>query len=1372
MRMTQTSPTAPPPTVSRRRQVFAWLLLPPLLAITLAISMVMWITHTTAGLKALASTLPLLLKVDIAFTNVRGNLAQGFSVDQIRIAHNQTHISIDRLGVAHGEFKLDPHAPRWLTVHVASLSAETIEIKTKNGSAPSEPLQMPSSLALPLGIDIYRFNVTQLAIHPNSPSSNEFIAQHTHGSIALGSKIEIRSLRSEIAGNLVTVHGHIDGHAPFGLELGGTLGSHITLPSENNAPELNAPIQIIWRATDNLAQITLYAGVTGGPSYSAKGSVQATLQPFTQAPIRYLKADLEGIDPAAWWPGAPRAQLQISTQLHASNSTLVEGTSFSLSGPLRVVNASPGPANRPALPIQRLTTTLSIDSHAITFSDLRAQVGQGNIQGWLRYLLRPTTPYETFGSAQLILHQIDLSNVHDGLQPLVISGPLAIQQQGGQTQFQATLGTPTGTWARARLELDATLNQNALAIHNAQLHLGDGYATFKGQLSRTDTLAFELNGTMHQLNLAILLSEQKNNDKESLTVLNGDISAQGALKPNIYGQAQLALSKSRVLGHPLQGQVQVALNPNDTLVLDARLDIHSAKLRAHGMLSGNRKDNMHSIELSFSAPQLSDLGLPIQGILEAQATLSGEWRAPAFNASATLKEASVDNQSIAAIHVHARYSGGPDGAMSLTADAREHTHPKGAALSLTSAQVSIEGLLSQMQIAASAQTRNNITYALRAQGGYQSASNEHPAQWLGTLQHLSADGALDTQLTAPAPILINRHQVALGPLFATVRGTQIIDLRIDWRQQELFETSGRFEHLVIQSNGIEDEPKLTLNGRWSIHATDTLNGSLHVERSSGDIHSGPLTQRVRMGLNALQLDALVQSNRMKLNAVAQGSQAGTLYAELSTMFDTPQDLASIDWRLAPDHPWTGVLSGNIPTLEWLNPFLSVNLRDNIRLAGKADFNVKLAGTPRTPRLSGVVNADALRVAWVEQGLRLDNGMLRAVLAPNTQGTTDLIVNQLIFSGQPRVMPQDRRIKSALSKLQTQQNEGVLIANGKIDLSTLEGLVQVRAERFAALQRPDRWLVVTGGANFEFSTQRMQLNGAVRADAGYIDITRRNAPSLSSDVMIIGAPGSSPVSPREPRIPFDFDVGIDLGPTFIVKGAGLDTRVEGTLLVKHAGHGAIRATGVLEARDGVYEGYGQKLSIERGRLGFQGAVENPSLDILALRQGLPVAVGVTITRTAANPWVRLYSDPPMADFETLSWLVLGRPADETRTDTTALAQAAIGLLGGSGEGVPTQLARRLGIDELSIRSAEAGGSASLLPRQSVAGSLRSDTTPVGGEIVYVGKRLSEKMTLSYETATTGVSNAVQLSYQLTRRLSLIARAGTESALDLVYTFAFD
>jgi translocation and assembly module TamB len=76
---------------------------------------------------------------------------------------------------------------------------------------------------------------------------------------------------------------------------------------------------------------------------------------------------------------------------------------------------------------------------------------------------------------------------------------------------------------------------------------------------------------------------------------------------------------------------------------------------------------------------------------------------------------------------------------------------------------------------------------------------------------------------------------------------------------------------------------------------------------------------------------------------------------------------------------------------------------------------------------------------------------------------------------------------------------------------------------------------------------------------------------------------------------------------------------------------------------------------------------------------------------------------------------------------------------------------------------------------VAGALRSDeasTATVAGEIVTLGKRISDALTVSYEQAISGTTRILQLNYQLSQRLSLVARTGTDHALDLVYTFAFD
>ena len=189
--------------------------------------------------------------------------------------------------------------------------------------------------------------------------------------------------------------------------------------------------------------------------------------------------------------------------------------------------------------------------------------------------------------------------------------------------------------------------------------------------------------------------------------------------------------------------------------------------------------------------------------------------------------------------------------------------------------------------------------------------------------------------------------------------------------------------------------------------------------------------------------------------------------------------------------------------------------------------------------------------------------------------------------------------------------------------------------------------------------------------------------------------------------------------------------------------------------------------------FSGPLENPALNVLATRTGLPVEVGVAITGTALAPMVRLHSDTAMSDVERLNWLVLGRPpgAGESQ-DRALLTAAATALFSGQSGGAGSNVLRSLGIDEFGLRSG-AQSSASLLPRETVAGTLRSGGSAAStGDFVALGKRLTDELYVTFEQALSGAEFYVALNYQLTRRLSLIARAGSTNALDLVYTLAFD
>jgi translocation and assembly module TamB len=167
------------------------------------------------------------------------------------------------------------------------------------------------------------------------------------------------------------------------------------------------------------------------------------------------------------------------------------------------------------------------------------------------------------------------------------------------------------------------------------------------------------------------------------------------------------------------------------------------------------------------------------------------------------------------------------------------------------------------------------------------------------------------------------------------------------------------------------------------------------------------------------------------------------------------------------------------------------------------------------------------------------------------------------------------------------------------------------------------------------------------------------------------------------------------------------------------------------------------------LRFTGRIDNPALDILAIRPNIVQRVGVLITGNAQAPFVRLYAEPDLPDAEKLAWLVTGRPAPSGGAEAALVQQAALALLsrqrGGSGPGV----AGAVGLDELSVRR---------------------DSSE--GPVVTLGKRFGRNFYASYERSLSGALGTLYVFYDVSRRLTVRAEAGERSGLDLIFTFAFD
>ncbi|HMZ01014.1 MAG TPA: translocation/assembly module TamB domain-containing protein, partial [Burkholderiaceae bacterium] len=256
----------------------------------------------------------------------------------------------------------------------------------------------------------------------------------------------------------------------------------------------------------------------------------------------------------------------------------------------------------------------------------------------------------------------------------------------------------------------------------------------------------------------------------------------------------------------------------------------------------------------------------------------------------------------------------------------------------------------------------------------------------------------------------------------------------------------------------------------------------------------------------------------------------------------------------------------------------------------------------------------------------------------------------------------------------------------------------------------------------------------------------------------GGPGAPPNAARGPQRSQLFDLRIDLGQKLSIAGRGLATRLTGELRLTSPG-GKIAVHGDVHAEDGSYTAYGQKMTIDRGSVLFGGAADNPRLDIAASKRDLDdVRVGVTVTGTAQNPRIRLFSEPEMTETDKLSYLLLGRASDGLgRTDLALLQRAAIALI--TGEDDSPGLIERIGLDQFSVRKDE-----STTPTGSGAASSTTRDT-----VVSLGKQLSRRWYLGYERSLNAASGTWQLIYKLAQRFTFRAQTGAENALDLIWTW---
>ncbi|WP_434569096.1 translocation/assembly module TamB domain-containing protein [Pseudomonas sp. Z3-8] len=490
-------------------------------------------------------------------------------------------------------------------------------------------------------------------------------------------------------------------------------------------------------------------------------------------------------------------------------------------------------------------------------------------------------------------------------------------------------------------------------------------------------------------------------------------------------------------------------------------------------------------------------------------------------------------------------------------------------------------------------------------------------------------------------------------------------------------------------------------------------------------------------LNAdLQLDLPASGPNGRVLVDASG---GTLrIRDKEQWLDFPYQTLTLDSRLTPtridtDLNFVGARLGELRVQARINPLpASKPLSGSFRLNG-LDLSVARPFVPMVETLTGHLNGSGtlsggLLAPQVNGNLVLSDG---EVSGPELPVSLEALQLRAMIAGETVRLDGDWKSgKSGQGRLTGNIGWGEALT---MDLALKGSQLPVTVEPYAVLDvAPDLKITLQG--------ERLAIAGKVLVPKGEITI-RELPPStvkVSDDTVIVGHQTEEGKAPMAMAMDIDVLVGQE---KLAFSGFGLTANVQGQV---HIGDN-MDTRGELWLNDGRYRAYGQRLTVRRARLLFAGPIDQPYLDIEAIRQTDDVIAGIRLSGSAEQPTTQIFSEPAMSQEQALSYLVLGRPLSTTGEDNNMLAQAALGLGLMGSSGVTTSLANNLGIEDFQL-----------------------DTQGSGNETSVVASgNLSEKLSLRYGVGVFEPANTIALRYKLSKKVYLEAASGVASSLDIFY-----
>ncbi|WP_438971608.1 translocation/assembly module TamB domain-containing protein, partial [Methylophaga sp.] len=520
-----------------------------------------------------------------------------------------------------------------------------------------------------------------------------------------------------------------------------------------------------------------------------------------------------------------------------------------------------------------------------------------------------------------------------------------------------------------------------------------------------------------------------------------------------------------------------------------------------------------------------------------------------------------------------------------------------------------------------------------------------------------------------------------------------------------------FEAFVIQLEQLQG----TLRGDFNVMANKgeaiTGEGEVFLDDATLKLEQEAFNQQKPITLNNTFLNYRVDADkthaRIHLEPAVDGVSA------IEAEFDT----AGLTTFL--ENPDSAPINGRINTAIQDLSQLQISHPAFTDIKGKFDLNVTVSGTTAQPQIKGQANLINGEIGIVDAGIVLKQ------IEANINGNLE----QVTFD------------------YQATSGKGTLNGDGTFTLTdkNWELKTDLKADQFRVMNTPEALVIAEPDLTILVTPKLTKVTGQVTIPEAELEPTQFNSTvSPSRDVVVVRDESEDEQSGPSTEV----DIKIILGDKVKLKAAGFQGRLTGDLAVSGNTNDILLGNGEIKIKDGSYLAYGKLLQVNDGSIRYAGgAIDNPELDIKAVRVGEDYKAGLHIEGYASSPQATLFSTPDMSQDDILSYILLGKPIDKaSATDAALLASAASGLGLQNGAMIGDGIASTFGLDEFTVRGDSAENAA-----------------------LQVGKYLSPKLYLSYGIGVFDSVSTVELRYQLSKIWSLKAESGTESGIDLLYTY---